>query len=213
MAIRFSAKMLGLSVLAAGFISLSSAAVTPTRVGPVSQYGQLQTGKNSDGHGRIYGSCPTYSTSGNEVQVKGMSLYWSSADASATDFYTETAINTMVKEMKIEIVRFAMGISESWDYGRGYLTGAAENQKKMLKAVVEAAVKNDIYVIIDWHSHQAENENQKSKAVDFFGWAAQTYGGYDNVIFEIYNEPIGSWGEGSASSYWPSIKSYAENVV
>ena len=135
MAIRFSAKMFGLSVLAAGLVSLSSAAVTPTRVGPVSQYGQLQAGKNSQGHGRIYGSCPTYSTSGNEVQVKGMSLYWSSADASATDFYTETAINTMVKEMKIEIVRFAMGISESWDNSRGYLS-SPDKQKNMLKAVV-----------------------------------------------------------------------------
>ena len=31
--------------------------ITPTRVGPVSQYGQLMTGKNSQGEGRIYGSC------------------------------------------------------------------------------------------------------------------------------------------------------------
>ena len=195
--------LFGLTVLAAGFISISSAAVTPTRVGPVSQYGQLQAGKNSDGHGRIYGSCPSYSTSGNEVQVKGMSLYWSSAEAAATDFYTETAINTMVKDMKIEIVRFAMGVSESWDYGRGYLTGGADKQKKMLKAVVEAAVKNDIYVIIDWHSHQADN--QTSDAVSFFSWAAETYGQYDNVIFEVYNEPT--------DISWSSIKTYADQVV
>ena len=195
--------LFGLTVLAAGFISISSAAVTPTRVGPVSQYGQLQAGKNSDGHGRIYGSCPSYSTSGNEVQVKGMSLYWSSAEAAATDFYTETAINTMVKDMKIEIVRFAMGVSESWDYGRGYLTGGADKQKKMLKAVVEAAVKNDIYVIIDWHSHQADN--QTSDAVSFFSWAAETYGQYDNVIFEVYNEPT--------NISWSSIKTYADQVV
>ena len=64
--------LFGLTVLAAGFISISSAAVTPTRVGPVSQYGQLQAGKNSQNYGRIYGSCKGV-TAGNEVAVQGMS--------------------------------------------------------------------------------------------------------------------------------------------
>lgn len=31
----------------------SAQTITPTRVGPVSQYGQLMTGKNSAGEGRI----------------------------------------------------------------------------------------------------------------------------------------------------------------
>ena len=56
------------------------------RVGPVSQYGQLQAGKNTNGAGRIYGSCPAYSTSGNEVQVQGMSLFWSIAADVGTPF-------------------------------------------------------------------------------------------------------------------------------
>ena len=157
----FSKKMIGLGILAMGLVSTSIAAVEPTRVGPVSQYGKLQAGKTSGGKGQIYGSCEGVKD-GSEVQVRGMSLYWSSADNAATAFYTENAINTMVRDMKIEIVRFAMGISESWDNNRGYLNNE-NGQKNMLKAVVEAAVKNDIYVIIDWHSHQAEN--QKSKAI------------------------------------------------
>lgn len=53
------------------------------RVGPVSAYGALQAGKNSSGKGQIYGSCKGVS-SGNEVQVQGMSLFWSiSADVGA----------------------------------------------------------------------------------------------------------------------------------
>lgn len=206
MKISNSIKVAGLGVLAAGLVSLSFG-----RVGPVSQYGQLQAGTNANGKGQIYGSCPTYSTSGHEVQVRGMSLYWSSGEAASTDFYTEAAINTMVRDMNIEIVRFAMGISEGWDNGRGYLKNGKDDQKKMLKAVVEAAIANDIYVIIDWHSHQAEN--QTDAAVEFFSWAAQTYGGYNNVIFEVYNEPIGSYGTESAVSYWPTIKGYAEKVI
>ena len=202
-----SIKVLGLGVLAAGLLSTSFAA---NRVGPVSQYGQLQAGKNSADKGQIYGSCKGVAD-GAEVQVKGMSLYWSSGDAAATDYYSEAAIDNLVSSMNVQIVRFVMGISESWDNNRGYLSGGAERQKTYLNTVVNAAVKNDIYVIIDWHSHQAEN--QTSSAVEFFEWAAKTYGGYDNVIFEVYNEPIGSWGEGSASSYWPTIKNYAESVI
>ncbi|MDY6265328.1 MAG: cellulase family glycosylhydrolase [Fibrobacter sp.] len=202
-----SIKVLGLGVLAAGLLSTSFAA---NRVGPVSQYGQLLAGKNSADKGQIYGSCKGVAD-GAEVQVKGMSLYWSSGDAAATDYYSEAAIDNLVSSMNIQIVRFVMGISESWDNNRGYLSGGAERQKTYLNTVVNAAVKNDIYVIIDWHSHQAEN--QTSSAVEFFEWAAKTYGGYDNVIFEVYNEPIGSWGESAASSYWPTIKNYAESVI
>ena len=187
MKISNSIKVFGLGVLAAGLLSTSFAA---NRVGPVSQYGQLQAGKNSADKGQIYGSCKGVAD-GAEVQVKGMSLYWSSGDAAATDYYSEAAIDNLVSSMNIQIVRFVMGISESWDNNRGYLSGGAERQKTYLNTVVNAAVKNDIYVIIDWHSHQAEN--QTSSAVDFFEWAAKTYGGYDNVIFEVYNEPIGSW--------------------
>ncbi|MBO5533219.1 MAG: cellulase family glycosylhydrolase [Fibrobacter sp.] len=207
MKISNSIKVFGLGVLAAGLLSTSFAA---NRVGPVSQYGQLQAGKNTDGKGQIYGACKGV-TDGAEVQVKGMSLYWSSGEAAATDYYSEAAIDNLVSSMNVQIVRFVMGISESWDNNRGYLSGGAERQKTYLNAVVNAAVKNDIYVIIDWHSHQAEN--QTSSAVEFFEWAAKTYGGYDNVIFEVYNEPIGSWGEGAASSYWPTIKNYAESVI
>ena len=207
MKISNSIKVFSLGVLAAGLLSTSFAA---NRVGPVSQYGQLQAGKNSADKGQIYGSCKGVAD-GAEVQVKGMSLYWSSGDAAATDYYSEAAIDNLVSSMNIQIVRFVMGISESWDNNRGYLSGGAERQKTYLNTVVNAAVKNDIYVIIDWHSHQAEN--QTSSAVDFFEWAAKTYGGYDNVIFEVYNEPIGSWGEGAATSYWPTIKNYAESVI
>ena len=207
MKISNSIKVLGLGVLAAGLLSTSFAA---NRVGPVSQYGQLQAGKNSADKGQIYGACKGVAD-GAEVQVKGMSLYWSSGEAAATDYYSEAAIDNLVSSMNVQIVRFVMGISESWDNNRGYLSGGAERQKTYLNAVVNAAVKNDIYVIIDWHSHQAEN--QTSSAVEFFEWAAKTYGGYDNVIFEVYNEPIGSWGEGAASSYWPTIKNYAESVI
>ena len=70
-------KLVALGAFALGVFSTAYADITPLRTGPVSQYGQLQAGQNASGKGRIYGNCAAYSTSGNEVQVKGMSLFWS----------------------------------------------------------------------------------------------------------------------------------------
>jgi hypothetical protein len=61
-----------------------------------------------------------------------------------------------------------------------------------------------MYVIIDWHSHHAEDHRQG--AIDFFREMAQTYGNTPNVIYEIYNEPL-------QISWSGVIKPYAEAVI
>ena len=111
--------------------------ITPTRVGPVSQYGQLMTGKNSQGQGRIYGSCEGVKD-GAEVQVRGMSLYWSLMPQ-ALEFWSEEGISTMVNDMKIQIVRAAMATgNEDWkgEWNGIQLKGYAidsEHQKQFVK--------------------------------------------------------------------------------
>ena len=180
----------------------------PLRVGPVSQYGQLMAGK-PDGIGYIYGSCEG-AVSGKEVQVRGMSLYWSIMEA-ALDFYTEPAINTMVREMNVEVIRIAEATVESW--GDGYMGYGKdpETAQQFIQQVVDAAIRNDIYVIFDWHSHTAEK--QVDMAGEFFEYVAKTYGHLDNVIFEVYNEPKGNWGIAKANDYWPKIKAYADSMI
>ena len=213
-------------VLAFSLVSLSFAAdmVQPTRVGPVSQYGQLQAGKipngkTNAGHGRIFGSCPDYNQT--PVQVRGMSLYWS-LHSNATEFYNETSISKMVADMKIEIIRIPVGTEEQYGWSDGHAGGwrySKNEQKAFVKAVVEAAVKNDIYVIIDWHSHTANNQVDLAK--DFFGYMADEYGHLDNVIFEIFNEPVcvnGAPENGRCDNRggfigWNAIKSYADQIV
>ena len=199
-----------LALLSAMALSTSFALaqdITPTRVGPVSQYGQLMTGKNSQGQGRIYGSCEGVKD-GAEVQVRGMSLYWSLMPQ-AVEFWSEEGISTMVNDMNIQIVRAAMATgTEDWsgEYNGIQLKGYAvdpTNQKQFMKTVVEAAIKNDIYVIIDWHSHTANEQTEASK--NFFKEMAQTYGKYDHVIFEPFNEPT--------DIEWGVIKNYADQVV
>ena len=203
MVINFSTKVLSLGVLAFGLISTAfGQTITPTRVGPVSQYGQLMTGKNSQGQGRIYGDCEGVKD-GAEVQVKGMSLYWSLVPQ-AVEFWSEEGVTTMVNDMNIQIVRAAMATgNEDWSNGyKGYGSDPT-TQMNLMKTVVEAAIKNDIYVIIDWHSHNANEQTEAAK--NFFKEMAQTYGQYDNVIFELFNEPT--------DIAWSAIKNYADQVI
>jgi hypothetical protein len=169
------------------------------RVGPVSQYGELLAGQ-VDGVGHIYGSCEGIAA-GKEVQVRGMSMYWSLLDA-ATMFYSDAGVSTMVRDMKVEIIRLAIGTVENWGGISGYIKDP-DAQRELIKAGVMAAVKNDIYVIIDWHSHTATDQLEEATA--FFEEVAQAYGGYNNVIFEIFNEPT--------NIGWPLIKSYADSIV
>lgn len=188
--------------LAASLATTAFAQITPTRVGPVSQYGQLMTGKNSQGKGQIYGSCEGVKD-GAEVQVRGMSLYWSLMPQ-AVEFWSEEGVSTMVRDMNIQIVRAAMATgNEDWQGGyKGYASDP-NTQKNLVKTVVEAAIKNDIYVIIDWHSHEAHKQTDAAK--NFFKEMAETYGQYDNVIFEVFNEP--------QQISWSEVKNYANQVI
>lgn len=175
-------------------------ALAASRVGPVSAYGQLQAGKNSSGKGQIYGSCKGVS-SGNEVQVQGMSLFWSIADDVGAPFWTADYVSGLVSRQNIQIIRAPMGVDEDWGAGN-YFTNISRYQG-LMNTVVQAAIDNDIYVIIDYHSHKANDNVNNAKT--FFKYMAETWGKYDNVIFEIFNEPT--------SQDWSTIKNYADQVI
>ena len=149
---------------------------------------------------------PVLSVSGNKVLADGQqasfsgnSLFWSNAGWGGEKFYNANTVAWLKKDWKSKIVRVAMGVEE----GGGYLQDPAGNKAKV-KAVVEAAIANDMYVIIDWHSHHAEQ--YQAQAVAFFQEMARTYGNHPHVIYEIYNEPL-------QVSWSGTIKPYANAVV
>ena len=105
--------------------------------GPVSYYGKLQARD-----GKLYGANVS-----SEVQLKGMSLFWNTWDV-GYNFYSHRVIDSLVSNWKVEIVRVAHGSA-------GNVNG---NWKTYDDAVIQAAIDNDIYVIIDYHSQSAHTE-------------------------------------------------------
>ena len=211
--------MLGLLALGMGLASAQTQNITPKRVGPVSQYGQLQAGKDNAQNGRIYGSCRHFRSSGHEVQVKGMSLFWSCA-AKQQRYWKKDIITGLVERQNIQLIRAAMAVDDMGEWADGHYFTKPDFYQAMLDEAVEAAIENDIYVIIDFHSHVAADSVENAKS--FFRIQAEKWGKYDNVIFEVFNEPIctsGSVGDNSDCSEYggfigmDGIKTYADQVI
>jgi len=131
---------------------------------------------------------------GSPIQLRGMSLFWSQWSG---PYYNRGTVHALAERWHATVVRAAMGISVSG----GYLNDFEAFQKVGL--VVDSAIAEGIYVIIDWHEEEATAHTAEAAA--FFGRMATRYAAAPNVIFEIYNEPHGPT--------WPQIKAYAEPVI
>ena len=149
---------------------------------PVKQWGQLQ----------VKGT-QLCDQQGNPVVLRGVSFGWHNI---WPRFYNKKAVCTLKNDWHATVVRAAMGVTTVED---NYLDNP-EFAIQCIEKVVDAAIKNNIYVIIDWHSHEMHTQ----KAVEFFGHMAQKYGKYPHVIYELYNEPV--------EDSWESLKQYCKTV-
>jgi len=150
-------------------------------------------------------AAPAITTQGNQVLIGGQqaslagnSFFWSNNNYGGERFYNRETVSWLKQDWQSGIVRAAMGVEDSG----GYIDDPISNRDRVIR-LVEAAIAEDIYVIIDWHSHRAE-DNQ-AQAVDFFRDMAQRYKDSNNVVFEIYNEPV--------NTSWDRIKEYAIDVI
>jgi hypothetical protein len=65
--------------------------------------------------------------------------------------------------------------------------------KAAVNRIVQNAIDLGVYVIIDWHDHDALLHQAQAEA--FFREMSQKWGGYPNVIYEVFNEPLAlDWG-------------------
>ncbi|QDW23000.1 glycoside hydrolase family 5 protein [Flavobacterium sp. KBS0721] len=133
-------------------------------------------------------------SSNEPVVLRGMSFGWHSM---WPRFYNEKAVKWLKKDFNCNVVRAAMGV-ELGEYS--YLKDPKFSKEK-IEAVIKGAIKSDIYVIVDWHSH---NINLK-EAKEFFADISKKYSKYPNIIYEIFNEPD--------HESWAEVKAYSEEVI
>lgn len=152
---------------------------------PVAKNGALRVE-----HGKIVNQ------NGIEPQLRGLSFSWSVWQG--RKYYNPAVVDWIVKDFKVSIIRLAMAVQPA----HGYLMHP-DPQKQMVTALVDEAIKDGIYVLIDWHDHNGNKHIPQAKA--FFAEMAKRYAGVPNVIYEIWNEP--------AHTTWDTVKNYALQVI
>ncbi|MBR2262244.1 MAG: cellulase family glycosylhydrolase [Paludibacteraceae bacterium] len=152
----------------------------------VSKYGSLRTDKGY-----------VADASGNKVCLMGPSLFWS---CSAPLWWNKETVNFLVEKYNIQVIRLPVAIApcgssgqtscgnppDTWNKDCYYYR--PDYTKKLVDEVVKAAIENDIYVVIDFHEHKAEDWTNLAK--EFFTYFATKWGEFPNVMYEIYNEPL-----------------------
>lgn len=131
---------------------------------------------------------------GQLVMLRGLSYGWHSL---WPRFYNEQNVAWLKDDFHCNVVRAAMGI----EVGEHCYKKDPVFSREKIYAVIDGAVKANIYVIVDWHSHNVNLAEAKA----FFAEVSKKYGKQPNVIYELFNEPDQeSWGE---------VKAYAEEVI
>lgn len=130
---------------------------------------------------------------GTPIQLKGLSLGWHNW---WPRFYNEGVVEELSTKWKCNVVRAAIGV----DHEQGFLR-KPEQSIALLKTVIHAAIKFNIYVVVDWHTHTAH----ETEAIQFFKKIAADYSGYPNIIYEIFNEPV--------NQSWKKIKDYSLKII
>ena len=120
-------------------------------------------------------------------------------------FINEQLFEELSRDAGVNLFRLAM-----YTYGVGIIgyctNGNRERYHDDLTRGIEYAKNQDMYVIIDWHILKDGDPNTYvDKAKTFFAEMAETYKDYDNVLYEICNEPNGV--------DWAAVKCYAEEVI
>ena len=125
---------------------------------PVKQWGQLQVKGNQ-----------LCDQTGDPIVLRGVSYGWHNL---WPRFYNKQSVKWLKKDWKCTVLRAAMGTVIEDNYIEN-----PEFALKCMNKVIKAAIKNDLYIIIDWHTYYPQKEEAKA----FFSMMAQKYGRIVNV--------------------------------
>lgn len=129
-------------------------------------------------------------------QLRGISLSWSIWGG--RKYYNPDVVRWLKKDFNANLLRVSMAVEPEG----GYLKDP-QGQEDLIIPVIDEAIKQGIYVLIDWHDHHANVNIGRAKS--FFSKMSKKYAGIPNVIYEIWNEP--------ERVEWKVVKDYANEVA
>jgi endoglucanase len=132
-------------------------------------------------------------SNGTPVILRGVSFGWHNW---WSDFFNPTAVDQLVDTWKATVIRAAIGIDVD-----GAFNENPDLAYRCAYAVIDEAIKKDVYVIVDFHCHHI----QLQSAISFFKTIATKYGGKKNRIYELFNEPDGPT--------WTQVKEYSIELI
>jgi hypothetical protein len=148
---------------------------------------------------------------GNKVQLRGFAI---EEPRAIIDWHKGGGLANVVDKISppkffCNVVRVPVHPDTYWQFDPDTYVN------KYLRPTVDALTKKNVYVIIDWHPikdyviTQYNNVDWSSKTAEFWHKVAPIFADYPNVIYEIFNEPIGPGGYDG----WDTWRSVAQPWV
>lgn len=145
---------------------------------------------------------------GKAVQLRGVSLhgiqhaFWENGVGTRfKDYVNLDSFKILRDEWGVNLIRIPVYTEEG-----GYCQGKKADMDVTIQNAVNYATQLGMYVMIDWHILGDGNpQTHQTEATTFFQTYASKYAGYNNVLYEICNEPNGV--------DWGTIKSYATTII
>lgn len=168
---------------------------------PFEQYGKLHVeGKN------------LVDASGKPVVLKGISTHNLNE---YPEYVNEAAFKQFRDEYNVNIMRLAMYAAFA-DNNPGYADSDDEHRAKLEELIlkgVKICADLGLYCLVDWHILFDYNPNMHTDmAIRFFKNIVPKLKDYDNVIYEICNEPNMNM-ETKEETTWEEVKRYANQVI
>ena len=143
---------------------------------------------------------------GQICQLKGISTHNISL---YPEYITQSCITELTDHFGLSVFRLAMYSAEADDV-KGYADSDDAHRKELeelILSAVDICAGLGIYVLVDWHILLDYDPNMHTDAaLAFFNNICPKLKEYDNVIYEICNEP-------NMETTWEQITTYANTVI